>query len=206
MFKSSTLLERRLTSVEDVERPAEEQVRLDQVLCAKHVQEAELLQLGQLGELEEHLLLLLDPEGEEGIQAEDPAKAEAVHQLVDSEGQGDGIRQVDATQVQAALVHVLKVKLGRVDAVEGITCQFDVVWDDPDVFIEGCDTYFGSFRAATLMHCCPFCTWMTLLSPLLLLMLLLLSWPAVALELALAPWLTWVELPCWTFVALPAAA
>lgn len=108
---------RRLTSVENVERPAEEQVGLDQVLRAKDVQDAELLELGQLGELEEHLLLLLDPEGEQGVQVDDPAEAEAVHQAVDAEGQRDGVGQVDAAEVQAALVHVLQVKLRGVEAV-----------------------------------------------------------------------------------------
>lgn len=108
-----------VAGVEDVEGPAAEQeLRLDQVLGAKDVHEAELLQLRDLRELQEHLLLVLDAQGEEGVEVDELAQAEIVHQLVNSEGQGDGVGQVDAAQVQAAVdLHVAQVERGWVEAV-----------------------------------------------------------------------------------------
>lgn len=79
---------------------AEDQVGLDQVLNAKHVEESKRLELGQLSQLEEHVDLIIESEVEQRVQIDGLGKAEAVHQREDTLSDCKLILQVDGAKVE----------------------------------------------------------------------------------------------------------
>lgn len=79
---------------------AEDQVGLDQVLHAKHVEKSKRLELSQLSQLEEHVDLVIESEVEQIVQVDGLRKAEAVHKCEDTLSDCKLVLQVDGAKVE----------------------------------------------------------------------------------------------------------
>lgn len=92
---------------------AKQQVALDQVLRAKDIHEAERLELRELRELEKHLHLVVEAQGEEGVDIDHVPHAEVVHEGQDALGHRELVLEVDRPQVKETQVDAGKVDLRR---------------------------------------------------------------------------------------------